>query len=301
MKIMINRKPVFGPWGGGIKTVNKMVERLQASGHEVVFRLESNIDIIFCIDPRPNEYGEWYQNFLNYKMQHNIKIIQRVGDLGTHGKPELTNLLRQTLNYSDFMIFPSEWAKEWINYRGKNCKVVNNRPMKIFHKYKNNKTSLNNKVKLVTHHWSTNPKKGFDFYENLQKYVNGSEEYDFTYIGRKPEQYKFSNYLPPLPAEEVAKELPRHNIYITASREEAGANHVLEAMAAGLPVVYHSAGGSVVNYCSSHGESYEDVETMIAAIKKVVAKYDFYKNKVLEYNEDIECVIDEYEEIINNV
>ena len=102
-------------------------------------------------------------------------------------------------------------------------------------------------------------------------------------------------------AEEIAKELPRHDIYITASREEAGANHVLEAMAAGLPVVYHKGGGSIENYCSAYGESFENIQGMIKAIEKVAAEYNFYKNKVLEYNDDITRVIDEYKSIINNV
>ena len=55
--------------------------------------------LIFCFDPRPNESGIWYQHFLNYRQAHNAKIIQRVGDLGTHGKPELTELVKFTIDH----------------------------------------------------------------------------------------------------------------------------------------------------------------------------------------------------------
>ena len=88
MKVYLNRTPKTGPWGGGIKTVNKLAEAIVSSGHELTHKLEAGIDVIFCIDPRPNERGEWYQHFVNYRNTFpKTKIIQRVGDLGTHIKP----------------------------------------------------------------------------------------------------------------------------------------------------------------------------------------------------------------------
>ena len=48
-------------------------------------------------------------------------------------------------------------------------------------------------------------------------------------------------------------------------------------------------------------ESFENIQGMIKAIEKVAAEYNFYKNKVLEYNDDITRVIDEYKSVINNV
>ena len=123
MKIYINREPVLGPWGGGNKTVTKLFEKLNEQ-HEVVFQLCPDIDLIFCIDPRPNNYGEWYQHFLNYRSQfRGTKIIQRVGDLGTHSKPHLTELVRQAVACSDFIIFPSDWAKDWLGYSKDNFRL----------------------------------------------------------------------------------------------------------------------------------------------------------------------------------
>ena len=302
MRVYVNRRPKQGPWGGGIKTVNKLVEELRLSGHEVVFRLIEGIDVIMCIDPRPNEEGEWYQNFLQYKtFFKNTSIVQRVGDLGTHSKPELTQLVKATLPHSDFLIFPSEWSKEWIGYEGNNCKVIHNCPMSIFHNHKKKDLEIEGEVRLVTHHWSMNPKKGFDIYRELQNYIDKTGKYKFTYIGRKPEEYDFSNYYPPMSALEVAKELPNHDIYITASIEEAGANHVLEAMACGLPVVFHENGGSIVDYCNDYGLKYFHFEEMVKQIDKVVEQYRFYKSKVLSYDKDNSQVVKEYLQIITNL
>ena len=298
MKIYLNRRPKDGPWGGGIKTVNKLTQTLKERGHQVVFKLEPEIDVIFCIDPRPNDYGEWYQHFLQYRKIFKSKIIQRVGDLGTHSKPELTSLVEQTIPFSDFLIFPSEWARDWIGYKGDNCEVVHNCPMEIFHKYKKKDDSLKNKIKLVTHHWSMNPKKGFSFYEKLENFVSQENDFEFCYIGRKPENINFSNHIPPLDAISIAKELPEHHVYITASIEEAGANHVLEAMAAGLPIVYHKDGGSIANYCKDYGLEYSSFDEMIGSIKRMIIKYKFYKNKVLSYNKTNLQVVEPYIKII---
>ncbi|MDB4335835.1 hypothetical protein N9989_00020 [bacterium] len=302
MKIYINRRPKLGPWGGGIKTVNKLVNKLIQEGHSVCYKLENNVDVIFCIDPRPNEYGEWYQNFIDYRnVNPGTKIIQRVGDLGTHSKPELTKLVAQTLQISDFMIFPSEWSRDWIGFKGDNCEVVHNAPMSIFYENRQANLTTSVKPKLVTHHWSMNPKKGFHFYQFLQEHIDRTSEFDFKYIGRLPDEINIKNKTDPIAASALSIELPKNDIYITASIEEAGANHVVEALGCGLPVVYHEAGGSIDDYCKNYGESFETFENMLESIRLVAASYSTYKNKALSYNRNNDDVVLKYLEMINNV
>ena len=68
MIIYLNREYVPGPWGGGNKTLKALIEALEKDGHQIVYNLnQQNIDLLFCFDPRPNVYGEWYQDILNYK------------------------------------------------------------------------------------------------------------------------------------------------------------------------------------------------------------------------------------------
>jgi len=302
VKIYINRRPKLGPWGGGIKTVNKLVNKLIQEGHSVCYKLENNVDVIFCIDPRPNEYGEWYQNFIDYRnVNPGTKIIQRVGDLGTHSKPELTKLVAQTLQISDFMIFPSEWSRDWIGFKGDNCEVVHNAPMSIFYENRQANLTTSVKPKLVTHHWSMNPKKGFHFYQFLQEHIDRTSEFDFKYIGRLPDEINIKNKTDPIAASALSIELPKNDIYITASIEEAGANHVVEALGCGLPVVYHEAGGSIDDYCKNYGESFETFENMLESIRLVAASYSTYKNKALSYNRNNDDVVLKYLEMINNV
>lgn len=307
MKIYVNRKPVSGPWGGGNKSLTTLCEKLSLSGHNVVYDLNhQDIDIIFCFDPRPNDHGEWYQNFYDYRnTRPDTKIIQRVGDVGTHGKPELTELVKASVECSDYMIFPSEWAKEKIDYNKSNFDIVYNAPLETFHKHKNTIRygKILNKIRIVTHHWSTNPKKGFDYYSYLDKFIEKNNRYEFTYIGRLPGNFalKNSKHIKALDSNSLSLELPKYDLYLTASVEEAGANHVIEAMACGLPIVYHKDGGSIVNYCSEYGLEYQCTETMIEMVDKIALNYRMYKDNVLEYNNTINTVIEKYINIICNI
>ena len=157
MRIFINRKPRGGPWGGGNKTLSGICNSLTQKGHEVFFDLVPNLDVLVCFDPRPNEKGVWYQTFLDYKARFGSKIVQRVGDLGTHSKPELFQLVQATMPHSDAVIFPSEWAKQRSEYAGKKFRVIPNRPAEIF--YQNREVArhqISDIPRVVTHHWSNN-------------------------------------------------------------------------------------------------------------------------------------------------
>ena len=116
MKVFLDRPPRSGPWGGGNRFSNALCQRLKKENIDVVFDLQEDLDLIFCMDPRPSPAGLWYQDYLNFKMANNTPILQRVGDAGTHGKPELTSLVKQSTSYSDFIVFPSKWAKDYIEY-----------------------------------------------------------------------------------------------------------------------------------------------------------------------------------------
>ena len=302
MKVYVNRRPKTGPWGGGAKTVNKLVEHLQTSGHTVVYQLQEGIDVLFCFDPRPNEFGESINHMYSYrKIFPNAKIIQRVGDVGTHSKPELTDLVRYCLDKSDHFIFPSAWAKGYINFTGDNSSVIYNCPMKEFYKNRNERKYVPRVPRVVTHHWSTNPKKGFDLYKKFEEYCKETNMFEFHYIGQLPNRVSFSGHTPPISVENLTEVLPRYDIYLTASEEEAGANHVLEGIACGLPVVYRNSGGSIVEYCDSVGEEYADFDEMIWSLATVRDNYSVYKQRCLQYSDTNDMVVEKYLNVIRSV
>jgi hypothetical protein len=308
MKIYINRKPTIGPWGGGNKTLTALCKAIVSQGHKLVFELEQDIDVIFCYDPRPDQRGVWYKHFVNYKHNNpNTIIIQRVGDVGTHSKPDLTQLLKDIIvaDYTDLFIFPSNWARDYLGHERDNFKIIKNKPLDIFYDKRIN-SKIGKKIKIVTHHWSTNEKKGFDFYNEIGIYSKlgkiSNKDFELTYIGRYNKDFSHEGWQLIEPVSEIilSEMLPKYDLYLTASVEEAGANHVLEAMAAGLPIVYHDQGGSINEYCKDYGLSYNSVNTFIQSAETIIDNFSKFKSNVLMYDEKINTSIIEYIKCIEN-
>jgi hypothetical protein len=264
MRIFFNRKPVEGPWGGGSKVLKSIVEECISRNHTVRFSNDppedKRFDILFCMDPR-SECGLSYLDLVDKRRIEGSLIVQRIGDLGTHGKPDLTSLVRQTSSLSDVLIFPSEWSKNILKSRT-SSRVIHNAPLDCFFNSNRLKKSPSEKLRIVTHHWSNNVMKGFDVYRELDKFCRNSNDFEFTFIGRCPQDVQLTNHIQPLDASGLVHELQRHHIYLTASKQEAGANHVLEAMAMGLPVLYHEDGGSINEYCEGRGSIYGNFEEL---------------------------------------
>jgi hypothetical protein len=72
-------------------------------------------------------------------------------------------------------------------------------------------------------------------------------------------------------------------------------------MACGLPVVYHSGGGSIEEYCCSYGLEYTTFEELVSCLDSLKSNYDVYKSQVLRYRNKIGNVMEAYKEIIFSV
>jgi glycosyltransferase involved in cell wall biosynthesis len=92
--------------------------------------------------------------------------------------------------------------------------------------------------------------------------------------------------------------LPQHDIYLSASLWEAGANHIVEAMACGLPVIYSRDGGSIPEYCQGRGLSFSSASQMIDAIANVLLDYETFRQQSLTYTRTIDDVVDQYVEVL---
>lgn len=304
MKIYINRRPVDGAWGGGNRFLKALVQGLGRRGHSVSYNLtESDIDKYVCFDPRPNDRGESYENIFDASRSTGGKLIQRVGDIGSHGKPALRKMVELSVGRSDEVIFVSEWARNSINYNGP-CQVIYNNPVPEFAAARKLPREIEGDVKIVTHHWSDNLMKGFDIYRALDKWIGENGGIEFTYCGRWPKELgglKNSKHIQPLDhSEDIAELITESDIYLTASLSEPSGNHAIEAKFTGLPILYHSMGGGIVEYCRDFGTPYSNLDGLIKAIEKwkplLVRELNY--ERALHLKDTIEETIAQYIEVI---
>lgn len=274
MKILINRKPVTGPWGGGNLFVSSFCDYMKKQGHEVVHQLQQDIDVIFMQDPRYSDLGISINEISDYKNAcPKVKIVHRVNECDARkGTTDMDDLLRSCSSITDHTVFVSGWMKEYHQSKGWKCEQssivyngVNKNHFRPVEKIKNGK------VNLVTHHWSDNPMKGADIYDALDKWVGENNDYTFTYIGRYSRALENTNLIPPLAGKDLGDELGKYNIYISGSRFDPGPNHVIESIASGLPTLVHADGGGAVEFAGKH-YSFSNFDDMINLVQKIPDK-----------------------------
>lgn len=305
MKIFFNRVPRVEPYGGGNQFLNGMTKYLSDLGHEVVYHLEKDIDLIFMMDPRPGDIGYSLRHIALYKQKHpNTKILHRVNECDKRkGTDGLDSLLLAGMSISDRVIFISEWLKSYFEQKGYNGSsevVYNGCDLENFTPLEDKKDSK--KLKLVTHHWSDNWMKGFDIYKALDEYIGTKpgSNLEFTYIGRYSKEYspKNTKIVDPTFGKDLGDKLRTHDIYLTASRFEPCGMHHIEGSACGMPVLYHEEGGGINELCKNHGESFKDFDEFLVKLEKVSKSLKNYQDKIDRSAISLTTCIEKYAKIV---
>lgn len=292
MRVCISRKPVSGPWGGGNLFVKGMSELLSSKGHEVFYDLVPNIDYIIMIDPRPSSYGIDANDIFNYRHKNpKTKILHRINECDKRkGSSGLDEILLQCAELSDDVVFISQWLQEYFKkkgYQGKSSVIYNGCNTKDFTPDEDTKNL--NEIHLVTHHWSNNILKGYDFYKELDDECV-KNNWKFTFIGRFNETIKTKNIkmIGPHTGKELAEKIKLGNIYLTASKWEPCGMHHIEAAACGLPILYHEDGGGINEGCERYGESFRTIDEFKNKLTKIVENYEDYQGSIRKYDLSIE-------------
>jgi len=283
--------------------------------------INTKIDIYLLVDIRKDgkfkkySLDEIYNHKLKYNKDNGI-IIFRVNDCditrinGTREK----DLLKYN-DIIDYYVFNSNFIKDYYFDKydiisKKPCSVIYNTTdstyfnlseLKLYDKLK-----YNEKIKIVTHHWSDNINKGYDIYQKLYNYTKTNDiDIEFVFIGRKycdkfSSNCKSNEDIPNIPnipkihgpyhGYQLAQNLKMCHIYITASIYDACPMHVLEGLSCGLPILYIDHDGGARDICTMGnkvGESFTDINSLIVGINKIKLNYN-------EYVENIKKNIDLY-------
>lgn len=281
-KLLMNRKPVNGPWGGGNLFVKAIVENAEKHGWEVVHKMQLGLDAILMVDPRYDELGISANEIAAYKKQwKDVRVIHRVNECDARkGTSDMDNMLRACSSFTDATVFVSNWMKEYhqngwkteeqyVVYNGVNSEHFYPLDEDVQYYKKNLYKALKVPVKLVAHHWSNNKMKGFDIYEQLDEWVGKNAGYEFIYIGRHNGTFKNATIINPLFGRALGKELALGDVYVSASRWDPGPNHIIEALACEIPTFVHKDGGGAVEFAGENAvySSFEDLVLRIQQYK----------------------------------
>jgi glycosyltransferase involved in cell wall biosynthesis len=128
------------------------------------------------------------------------------------------------------------------------------------------------KISLIATSWSDNPNKGAPTYRWLEDRLDWSR-YEFTFVGNTPVPFERIRHLPPLPAHELADVLRQHDVFLTATANDAYSNSLVEALSCGLPAVYLESGGSA-EAVKDAGFGFREREEIPALLDRLVDEYE---------------------------
>lgn len=297
--ILINRKPVNGPWGGGNNFVKALYQYAELFGFKIVENFKEDIDLIFMIDPRPDTTGCSINEILRYKSYNpSVKLVYRINECDARKglNNEIDPIIRACSRYTDMNIFISEWIKNYHNthldWQGKKDFVIYSGTNKQH--FRKNKKIDNGKINLVTHHWSDNPMKGQDIYEKLDEFCGINSNYTFTYIGRTKSQFNNSQLIEPTFGKNLGDILSRYDIYVSGTKYDPGPNHIIESIACNIPTYAHINSGGAVEMVGEHF-TFSSFEELIGLIQSK----NFEKNKNKLEVDDWENCMKKYFDLIN--
>jgi hypothetical protein len=298
MKISLNSKFFITPYGGGMQFANYIKKFLEDKGNTVINHLNDNdIDIILHINPFPFLMKSSVFSFFDayaYKLKHpKTVIVHRINECDERkGTTYMNHLQIKTARYSDFIVFISSWLQMLYEKMGMklnaNYKVIlNGADETIFHLNEKPKNNITGKMKIVTHHWGGGYFKGHDIYQKLDNMLEDHElmeNFEFTYIGNLPENvnYKNSKIIKPINGKALSDELKKHDLYLTASRNEPAGMHHIEGALCGLPILYINS-GALPEYCSGYGICFEE-NNFKEKLLQMRNEFRFYENEIKKYN-----------------
>ena len=314
MKISIGTKIRKGPWGGGNLFAINLKNYLEEKGHKVLNDLsEDDIDIILLTEPRKTSESSSFTHVdvLKYLtcVNNSSLVVHRINECDERKGTNFVNkFLIEANQVADSTIFVSTWLQNLFFQQQidkKNCKVILSGANKeVFNNNNFIPWDGSRKLKIVTHHWGANWNKGFDIYSLLDQMLSDSkysEKISFTYIGNVPKGFKFENtrQVDPLEGKELASEIKKNHLYLTASLNEPSGNHHIEAAQCGLPILYIDSGG-IPEYCKGFGISFNNLN-FESKLDEMIHDYTIYHNKVRQYSLNSDEMSKEYENLFKEM
>jgi glycosyltransferase involved in cell wall biosynthesis len=309
--IAFNTSPLEQPWGGGNWWLTQMVRRLEDGGHEVSFDLGGDPDCVVLVDPRVGGNVGFGADAIRRLKQRRpaTRCLHRINECDLRkGTNEIDALLANANRVADHTVFISAWLRDyhadrWFDRSRPHSVVWNGADPATFNAGGGAELEPGATMRLVTHHWSDNPMKGFDVYLEVDRLIatGALADVELWVVGRWPQacDWRAARTFPPTTGRELAQLLRRCHVYLTASRWEPGGMHHVEGARCGLPVLYHADGGGIVEMASRYGIGFR--EDVAGAIGEMRERYPELRRRVLEHAPSGDVMCSAYEELIGQL
>ena len=265
MKLGILYESTSGPWGG-VNSFFRNFKRYAARDNRIELKEDVREASIIITDGRYRGPGKHISRWQLTNVAKCLRISSPLGFFSEKKKAKLLfrlDGLRQiyapldtlgdtklitNLVLADCVVFQSQFGKECfdktqIEYPTNYQVILNGADEQYFFPAANkNSISRRKLLRLVSNSWSTNHEKGF---ETIAAFST-LDSVEILHIGRWPNNVHSENVM----LLGVKQEVEIGNIYREAdyllfpSRHDTCPNVVVEALACGLPVIYHPSGGT---------------------------------------------------------
>jgi glycosyltransferase involved in cell wall biosynthesis len=307
-RVAFNQPMVDGPWGGSNVFVSQCAAYLRWRGYDVRFDLRAKVDLIILIDPRVEGFGP--REIAAYRRAHpGTRVLHRVNECDQRKNTRfMDDLLRDANALADYTVFISQWlrdyhAERWFDETRPHRAIYNGADPRVFHPIGSAHYDGRGPFRVVTHHWSNNPMKGFDVYREVDRQIAEGElpDTELWVIGRWPEDIKWrrARVFPPTHGIDLARQLRACHAYVTASRWEPAGMHHVEGAQCGLPLAYHEDGGGIVEAGLRYGIGYRD--DVRSAIRQVREDYAAMRARVLDAMPSGDRMCAEYVDVIQRM
>lgn len=291
--IAFNMEAVYGPWGGSSVFIRQLTAMLRQLGFIVRFDLRKKADVLLVIDPRTEDPGRTFglEEIIEYRKRYpDVKVIHRVNECDQRKSTSfMDDRLEEISPVVDHTVFISEWLRDyfidrWFDSARPHSVIYNGANSRYFHPIGSAHRSAGEKLRIVTHHWSANPMKGFPVYEKIDQMIAAGElqGFELWIIGNWPAeiQWQSARTFPPVHDAKLGDLLRQCHLYITASLwEPCGAHHV-EGAQCGLPLIYHKDGGGIVEAGERYGLGFTD-DNLKEVLMQADQEYSKLRQKVL--------------------
>lgn len=281
-----------GPYGGGNQWLGQVGPYLRRCGYRTVSKLDDRVDCVLGTHAGlRGELSIAYDEVRRAKEKNpRLRCIQRINDNDIRkGSTEMDAYLAQCNLAADHTVFVSEWlrdyhAERWFDPSRPHSVIHNGADPSVFHPIGSRHWVPGEPLRLVTHHWSDNPAKGFPVYEAIDGAIASGKlsGVELWIVGRWPTgiRWRAARTFPACSGHRLAAILRQCHVAITASRHEPGAMHPAEAMQCGLPLFYTTDTGGTVELGRRFGvllgedfaESFEALRNRYADLRESVLR-----------------------------